>query len=74
MELTDFLHAGTNLYKLKGDWEFLGRAGDGILKLTGRTDFLHVNTNSQKLKADQKFLGWARSKVGVARLIMELYN
>ena len=24
MELTDFLHAGTNSRKLKGDWKFLG--------------------------------------------------
>ena len=24
MELTDFLQAGTNLDKLKGDWKFLG--------------------------------------------------
>ena len=26
MELTDFLHAGTNLYKLKDDWRFFGWA------------------------------------------------
>ena len=43
IELTDFLHAGTNSRKLKGDWKFLGvgmvkngfsQSGDGTLKLT----------------------------------------
>ena len=71
MELTDFLHAGTNLYKLKFALKFLGvgmvkngcgQSGNGTLKLTvskewtdGVTHFLYIDTDSQKLKADQKF-------------------
>ena len=43
MELTDFLHAGTNLYKLRVALKFLGvgmvkngcgQSGNGTLKLT----------------------------------------
>ena len=43
MELTDFLHAGTNSHKLKGDWNLLGwnivkngcgQSSDGTLKLS----------------------------------------
>ena len=43
MELTDFLHAGTNLNKLKDDWKIswfsmvkneCGQFGDQTLKLT----------------------------------------
>ena len=66
MELTDFLHAGTNSCKSKVDWKFLGwdsqKWGDRFLKLTvseewtdGRTDFLHIGSDSKKLKADQIF-------------------
>ena len=73
MELTNFLHAGTNSWKLKDNWKVLGvgmvkngcgQSGDRTLKLTvskewtiGITNFLHVGTDSQKLKADQNFLG-----------------
>ena len=77
MELTDFLHAGTNSCKLKDDWKFLGRAWSnlGVASLVrglqnwlseewtdGITDFLHVDPDSQKLEADQTFFGWAWSK------------
>ena len=70
MELTDFLHAGTNSCKSKVDWKFwvgivksgCGQSGDRFVKLTvseewtdGRTDFLHIGTDSKKLKADQIF-------------------
>ena len=37
-------------------------------------DFLHVDTDSQKLNADQKFSAWAWPKIGVASLVMGLYN
>ena len=37
-------------------------------------DFLHVDTDSLKLNADQKFSAWARPKMGVASLVMGLYN
>ena len=73
MELNNFLHAGTNSWKLKDDWKFWGvgivkngsgQSGDRTLKLTvskewtiGITDFLHVGTDSQKLKADRNFSG-----------------
>ena len=35
MELTDFLQAGTNLFKLKSDWTFLGCVGSemGVVSL-----------------------------------------
>ena len=77
MELTDFLHAGTNSCKLKDDWKFLGRAWSnlGVASLVrglqnwlseewtdGITDFLHVDPDSQKLEADQTFFGWEWKK------------
>ena len=65
MELTNFLHAGTNSCKLKGSWAFgvniikkrCDEFGGGFLRLSeseewtvGITDFLHVDTDSQKVK------------------------
>ena len=48
MELTDFLHAGANSHKLKGDWKSLGwawsidgfgQSGDKTLKFTVSEDW-----------------------------------
>ena len=87
MELTDFLHAGTNSCKLKGASKFLAWEWSKMcvaslvmgLILTvskiwtdGITNFLHVDTDSQKWKPDQKFFGWAWLKMGVGSLVMGL--
>ena len=89
MELTDFLEAGTNSYKLKGNWKFLvlhgkngcDQSGHGTQKLAvsehwtgGINFFLHVDTDSQKLKADLKVFGQAWSILGAASLVIVFQN
>ena len=82
MELTDFLHAGKNSQKLKGDWKFFwlslvkNGCGENWLYLRNEqmelTEFLCVDTDSQILKVDQFFFGWAWSKIVVASLVARL--
>ena len=89
MELTAFLHAGTNSCKLESFRKILKVYGqnwvrpvwwwdckiDCICKWTDEiTDFLHADTDSQKLKIGQMFFGWAWSKMIVASLVMGLKN
>ena len=83
MELTDVLHAGTGLYKLKVASKFWDGHGQKwvwpVWWLTvskewtdGITHFLYIDTDSQKLKADQNFFGCAWSKMSVLSLVMRL--